>query len=429
MKKIAFSLLLLTGLFAGGFSQTYPVTLNVIALDSLGNPAPGVWVYLNIPMDSLCTFSALDSAQTNAMGQATITIQVSGCVANGYMFAYYFQCGNSYQSMNYNYGPNPTNNNFTMTIISCPPQGPATTMDIMGWVIDSSGNPGQNTIRDADVYLIVYDSALTTLTAVDTTQVDTNGYFEFLNIPAAQYLVKAALLPASPVYAARMPTYYNYSLFWNTANNVGPVTTTLYLDMIPGVNPGGPGFIGGLVSQGANKRQGPGDPMQGIDVLLLDINNNPIAWNRTNALGEFSFPSLAYGTYKIWPEVAGKVTTPILVTLSASSPSASQINVHVNTTEIIASIFSGPETLENFTAKFYPNPVSGSGTISIESDEISEANLRLIDLNGKLIQEKTLSLTKGENRFEQDFSTLPAGMYYIELKTDEGSLRTRILNQ
>ena len=53
--------------------------------------------------------------------------------------------------------------------------------------------------------------------------------------------------------------------------------------MIHGDNPGGPGFIGGLISEGANftgsddSRSGDGDPLENVTMLLLDENDNPVA--------------------------------------------------------------------------------------------------------------------------------------------------------
>ncbi|NJN78631.1 MAG: hypothetical protein HC803_10165 [Saprospiraceae bacterium] len=104
------------------------------------------------------------------------------------------------------------------------------------------------------------------------------------------YLVKAALLPTDADYANYLPTYFIQSLNWSNAQYVGPVSWGLAafinIQLVAGNNPGGPGFIGGLVVNGAG-RPITGDvtlvedittlePMEGVSVLLLDANNNAV---------------------------------------------------------------------------------------------------------------------------------------------------------
>jgi hypothetical protein len=73
---------------------------------------------------------------------------------------------------------------------------------------------------------------------------------------------KAALLPGTPFYDDYLPSYYSGSLLWSGATPLLPLSNAswwggcniphFYIDLIPGQNPVGPGFIGGLVREGAN---------------------------------------------------------------------------------------------------------------------------------------------------------------------------------
>lgn len=438
MKKISALLSLLFLLTLAGRAQNYTLTLNTVLTDSNSNPVPGVWIYLTVWPDSICGFSAYDSCQTNASGQCTISISVPPCVTNGYFTASSNPC-NTFggQQFSSQFGPNPMlGSTFTWTFISCPAQGGgggggSTTFNIQGFVGDSLAPSFiVNGFDSADVYLIQYDSAQGTLLAIDTTMSDSGGFFQFLNIPNGSYLVKAALRPSAPLYSSRMPTYHTSSLLWSSADYVNQTNANsfVFIDMITGVNPGGPGFIGGLVSQGANKRMSPGDPLEGIDVLLLDINDNPITWTRSNSLGEFSFPGLAYGTYKIWPEVAGKTTTPVIVTISPSSPSATNISIHVNSTDILAGLSTQTRNIEGLEVSFYPNPVKDAGILMIDATENTVVTMIISDLNGRILNAQSLNLTEGRNRVEATFVNHPAGLYFISIETAAGKIVRKIMH-
>jgi hypothetical protein len=132
-------------------------------------------------------------------------------------------------------------------------------------------------------YLIVYDQVAGTLTAIDSVDFSVNPNnqitYSFGTVAPGEYLVKAAFYPDADVYATNLPTYHDSDLFWNDAMTItipysGNDLFPFDIFMIPGNNPGGPGFIGGLVSQGANLTgdgvSGGGAPLEGVSVLLLD---------------------------------------------------------------------------------------------------------------------------------------------------------------
>ncbi|GAB4498741.1 MAG: hypothetical protein OHK0019_34610 [Saprospiraceae bacterium] len=130
-------------------------------------------------------------------------------------------------------------------------------------ILPDSLNVGNNGVH-ADIYLIKYDPAQGgILTAIDTaaTYSWTNSwaFVSIQNVPPGEYLVKAALKPNSSGYDEHLPTYYGGALLWSDATPVvvnaisGSYSTdNIYIPLVPGQNPGGPGFIGGFVNQGAN---------------------------------------------------------------------------------------------------------------------------------------------------------------------------------
>lgn len=284
----------------------------------------------------------------------------------------------------------------------------------------NAGTPNQR--ADAGlVYLISYDSQTNTLTAIDTAIVDSAGYFSFCQVPGGQYLVKAALTPNSVYYSNYLPTYYGNSLFWNyaqyvTASTVYPFIT---INLIAGNNPGGPGFVGGDVTQGANKTNGPGDPLESVQVMLLDMNDNPITYVYTDAQGQFSFPDIAYGTYKVYPEVTGINTIPAIVTIDGNTQSITDIHLYQGTTEISTGIASAI-TEELKASDIYPNPTANEAFITFELTKPADVNIRIYTTTGQLVSDQMTQLGEGIQKVEIKTDDLNGGIYFVQFTEIEG---------
>ena len=274
------------------------------------------------------------------------------------------------------------------------------------------------------VYLISYDSQTNMLTAIDTTTLDSAGFYVFCNIPAGEYLVKAALTPNSIYYSNFLPTYYGNSLFWDYAQSVqvGPNLTYPYapITLIAGNNPGGPGFIGGDVTQGANKTAGPGDPVANVLVMLLDINDDAVAYTYTNAQGEFQFSSVAYGTYKVYAEVAGLPTYPAFVTVDANNQSFSNIQIYQNTNEITTGVIELDNNKVVRISEIYPNPTNGDAFINFELMDAADITINVFSTTGQLISSETVQLGVNANQVEIATDNLNRGLYMVQFTEVNG---------
>lgn len=271
------------------------------------------------------------------------------------------------------------------------------------------------------VFLITYDSAAGTLTMVDTTQIDSFGMYAFYNVPYGTYLVKAALSPASINYTNFLPTYYATSvwggeLLWNNATDVvlnTPYLNNVNFNLVPGSNPGGPGFVGGLVSQGANKT---GDPMSDIQIMILDQNGDAVAYEYSDNTGSFNIPDLPYGTYTVYPEVHGRVTTSVDVVLSAAHPGTNQIRIEVNSTTVEASIATGINDLPQFAnIRLFPNPVKEILNVDLGSELSGKTTLQILDLTGKVISTTNVSST---GVMTVNTSELNTGVYILSVENN-----------
>lgn len=276
------------------------------------------------------------------------------------------------------------------------------------------------------VYLVQYNSTNNTLAAVQTTSLTPNGYC-FTNVPAGAYTVKVALCATSQYYQSYMPTYFGNVLYWYQANQIivngNYVNPGTCINMIPGNNPGGPGFIGGSIFQGANKAA-VGDPIPGVSLLLLDMVDGSITHTVTDANGAYSFPNLAYGTYKIYPEQPGVNTYPIYVTISADEPTATDLNFGLNTGG-----FVGVEEANLLTSStgIYPNPASDIVNIEINSKVNAEATLAILDLQGRVINNLNKILVKGSQIIQFDTNELSSGFYFVRVSVGSFSKEFKLI--
>lgn len=272
------------------------------------------------------------------------------------------------------------------------------------------------------VYLITLDLQTNQLVAVDSMVLDTSNYYYFGPLACGDYLVKAASYASSQYYSNYIPTYYGNSPFWGFAQTISLSQTNPQVDaditLIAANNPGGPGFIGGDVTQGANKTD-PGDPLSGMQVMLFNLNGAAIAYTYTDQNGEFGFDNLAWGTYQVYVEVLGVQTIPAIVTIGPEQPSVDDVHIFV-TDELIT---TGIEEFdfEGAISEVYPNPVFGDGFIRFNLPNAVVADLNVLDLSGRLVSTSTVSISNGESLITIDSEGLNGGYYLLNIQDVEGN--------
>ena len=293
------------------------------------------------------------------------------------------------------------------------------------------GNDGIHAL----LYLIEYDTAQGgILTAIDTVETyawsNSNALGQFNNVPPGNYLVKAALLPNSNGYSNHLPTYYESALFWNA----GTPYTYRHFDspwqfrtilMIPGQNPGGPGFIGGLVSEGANVHggggiefTGEGDPMAGISVVLTLANGTPVAATVTDANGHYSFDHIAWGTYTLTLDIPGLPLVSATVTIGPANPSIANVNFKVDENSIALPI---RESDLKTSIDVFPNPTQD--VLYIVTPE--KAEITLMDALGRTV----LRLTATHSKTECSLASLSSGAYILTVRSAENIHVAKVIKQ
>ncbi|MEO0895982.1 MAG: PKD domain-containing protein [Bacteroidota bacterium] len=270
-------------------------------------------------------------------------------------------------------------------------------------------------INNAVAYLVVMDTVngQLALNAIDTTSVNQN-FYAFNNVFPGNYMVKVALLPASAYYTDHLPTYHFSSLNWSAANNISVNLTNVWAPvfMQAGVNPGGPGFIGGLVSQGANKTAGA--PLDNIQVNLLDENDLPIAYAMTDGNGEYGFDNLPYGTYKVYVEIIGVPAETFTVSIDADNPSTDATDFEVTLDGV--NIVTSNSDLMGQQLSIFPNPVSNQLGVEIESTSTDRMEISILDVQGKELMRHDVSVRVGKQLISLPVDNLQKGIFLLQVK-------------
>jgi PKD repeat protein len=284
---------------------------------------------------------------------------------------------------------------------------------------------GYQLAEHAKIYLIKFDPSDSTLNLIDTTYLDTTSHYTFTELPAGKYLVKAALLPNDKLYSNYLPTYYDSALMWSDAISLdkGDMPfADIYL--VRGNNPGGPGFIGGKVVQGANKKEG--DPLEDIQITLLNDQEQPVTYAYSGADGSYSFDNMALGTYKIFAEVPGVIPVMGTITLTQNDPEVKEVEIKVQSQTTHSSIRKQGIRQPGSHLSFYPNPVSQSGTLILHSAKSREVTIEIYSVTGKRMISRNENIGSGANTIMIQTEGLGEGIYMLRAAAQDGEYQETI---
>jgi len=249
---------------------------------------------------------------------------------------------------------------------------------------------------------------------------DSAGTYWFNGVLPGHYYIKASLLPSSAYYGQYVPTYHFDAVNWGNATliELGQPNNPYYIHMhhVNGYSQGS-GKISGTITQNG-KYNGSGPPAQDVEVLLMDASDQVLAYTMTNANGEFSFPAIAFGTYKVYPEIIEKTTNPSTVILDATH---TDVNVAFG---IQGSNISGirNEALPgNFTVSdISPNPVTDYASLTISTTHGTGIAIGIYSITGQAVREIQVALRQGTNKVNIPVTDLTKGLYYVKIERPDG---------
>lgn len=298
---------------------------------------------------------------------------------------------------------------------------------ISGSIILDSTNVTSN--DSLIIWLITFDSSTNILKAVDSQQVHAyTSYYHFSNKAAGQYRTKAQLLNGQTSGTGYVPTYHDSALLWSNAtiiahNGGSSFGNNIY--MKKGTVTSGPGFIGGNVTQGANK--GTASGIEGLNILLTDASDNVITYAVTDAKGDYSFPNLPNATYKIYPEQVAYATTPAVITLTAGNYQYKGIDFERSMkNQTIQPKVTGITNINanNQGFKVYPNPASDLITINWDTQSQENATVIITDISGKVVAQSEVSMSKNTTI---NVAKLQPGLYFLTVSTERNNNTQKLI--
>lgn len=290
------------------------------------------------------------------------------------------------------------------------------TQSISGTISQSTGAPLQN----SKIFFITYNDSDSSISVVDSVLTDMQGNYSYQGNGSSELYVKAA--PDSATYPLEIPTYFDSSLVFQQAESVAACgNSQVDFHTIAGMNPGGPGFIGGFLLQGANKDVG--DPLSKLNFLFIDsITQVVYGQAKTNDQGEFFVDDLPLSTYHIWvdkPFIDNSLAPSFTLTSQDSELKNLKFELHSTYLEWVGFVNSLDDSnlWDKQTYSVFPNP--GMSLVNFRWDFQAfqeEVTFLVYDLTGKLLLSKA-QLRDGE--VELDVSKLSEGLYLYKILQDQ----------
>lgn len=293
---------------------------------------------------------------------------------------------------------------------------------------------GLTTTQVYRVWLIQYNSTNQTLTAIDTltiTNTPPNRYtqFSFANVTPGSYRVKAAILNAQALSIGYVPTYHDSALLWNNAtiiNHTVSGSNNVKILMQHGTPTTGPGFVGGNVTQGANKGTANGIP--DLNVFILDASGNLVQSAITDASGNYSFSQLPNGTYSIYPEEMEYRTTPSTIIISNNQSSISNINFErsktMKTITPKATGVTNVNTDDNWFS-IHPNPAGKYVIVNWQNTNTATTGLlNISDVTGRTIYSTTV---RANTKEQIQLDHLNSGVYFVTIDANNNRQTQKLI--
>lgn len=263
---------------------------------------------------------------------------------------------------------------------------------------------------------------------VDTAVIDTLGYYLFHQLIEGKYTTKARLHEESAFYGTYIPTYLGNTLNWAQSQAVVLDHTNwecdIHLIQSEGI-PTGSGRIMGQMMYDTAQVSSPLIPAGDVEVVLLGEQGAHITCRVSDLQGDFEFSNMAYGTYQLYPDVAGVTTSPMFITISEDEPVAGGFSLVISEEEVTyLSIGENAEDLFGASGCIYPNPAYDHVKLSVGLARPAQVRVMVIDASGRCVQYDGLEMKEGDNDLNLNVSTLAPGAYHLVLTTADGAGRS-----
>ncbi len=110
-------------------------------------------------------------------------------------------------------------------------------------------------------------------------------------------------------------------------------------------------------------------------------------------------------------------------------PGEYRLRLLENDTQPCGLVNSRESLAEKVALSIQPNPANGMTKVNLRSTVQGNFNFRVLDLPGKTMEQRQVSLYPGENIIEFDGGSLPNGMYIVQLQNEQGQVSQKLIIQ
>jgi hypothetical protein len=264
-------------------------------------------------------------------------------------------------------------------------------------------------------------------------QANSSGIYEFNNIPAGSYLIKAtSLQPVMFGQPGFLHTYYGNTFYWKLAKKILLDTSDINtLDIIFIEKPqtmSGNHSITGTIREATFITRGPQDPLEDIDIGLYNSGGDIIDYAVTDTSGNFTLENLIPGLYSIIPDSTGiPVDTFSLYNLNIDSTNDSLVlNIILDSNNIYLDVMTGVTQIikdNDLSIRLYPNPTKQQFSIELDNSESSTALINIYNIEGKPVTTERKIITGTT----QTYQGLPSGIYLLEISTKYRKIQKKLI--
>ncbi len=269
-------------------------------------------------------------------------------------------------------------------------------------------------INDATAYLYRLENTDTSTIGIYVAAADiVNNNYQFTSLPNGRYIIRGALNATNSEFDNYLPTYSHSQEYWEDAlvnnlygfnNQVGDI-----LMLSVAQNPGS-GLIGGGVVIEDTLRDMAGE---NITVFIKNTSGVITKYNLTNSNGNFQLTNLAFGTYTLYADLPGYTCVPQTITISASDPSVSDVEIHLFPS-IILGVPNQPEVVAEIGTP-YPNPTEGNISIPVNAIKTSQLAIAVYNLLGQPVLNQNNMVSAGNQTILLPTEGLAQGIYILQI--------------
>ncbi|MBU0487521.1 MAG: carboxypeptidase regulatory-like domain-containing protein [Bacteroidetes bacterium] len=294
---------------------------------------------------------------------------------------------------------------------------------ITGTVRDSLGAP----VTNGKMLLYREHSNFRKNDILSTVPIHNDGTYRFDSIPYGVYRIAAR--PDTVIYPTALTTFYGDVDNWMTCDTVVTDGDTSGIDITLRYHPGQAGLttLSGNVmynliylSTLGNKAVGSGRPVKDVDVTVKKKTNKTeevVAQIQTDTSGNYQISGLENGMYEILVGMPGLHMFSTHELEINNTQILTDFNYYVSLDSIYAVGANSSFIIENETSDspfaIYPNPCSDGFFLVCKQNESTEVQIRISDVQGRLMASKTVQASFGSPGF---ISTegYPSGLYFVE---------------